>query len=130
MGCDIHAYVEYKEKEQSCWYSFGCLSLCRNYSVFSQLAGVRGNAEPIVPLRGFPDDSGWQAQHDNAWINDEDRTFISHPDWHSHSWLTPEEFAQAINDIDVTPDYVACLAAMMALHNRGWKSRIVFWFDN
>lgn len=62
---------------------------------------------------------------------------VMHPDLHSHSWLTYEEFAQVIGAYIVRPqDYCygvewdAALACMRALHERGHKTRLVFAFDN
>lgn len=62
---------------------------------------------------------------------------VTHPDWHSVSWLTYEEFAQVIATwLTLAPDYMydpewdAMLVAMRTLEDRGHKTRLVFWFDN
>lgn len=70
-------------------------------------------------------------------------TRVSGPDWHSHSWLTTAELAQAIDryqfvardrwpgdDGNVPAEWAAMLAAMRALEAAGKLTRIVFWFDN
>jgi hypothetical protein len=67
-------------------------------------------------------------------------TFVSHPDWHSHSWLTVEEFETALENYkglskDISwgepIEYKALLAAMKALESTGdYVARVVFWFDN
>lgn len=59
-------------------------------------------------------------------------TWIEHPDWHSHSWLTADEFAKCIDLCDTPPqaEYFAVLAAMRELTAHGQQSRVVFWFDN
>ena len=62
--------------------------------------------------------------------------WVAGPDWHSHSWLTPSEFATALERAgdDATPhdepEYYALLAAMRALEGYGNEVRLVFWFDN
>lgn len=61
---------------------------------------------------------------------------VEHPDWHSHSWLTTEEFGQALQfyreEETYYPvvEYEALLAAMEALERFDTEARIVFWFDN
>lgn len=68
--------------------------------------------------------------------------FVSHPDWHSHSWLTPAEYKKALElyqaDCDkqgygykVPSEYKAILAALESLESNGEnEARVVFWFDN
>lgn len=67
---------------------------------------------------------------------------VSGPDWHSHSWLTADELAQALDhyksvaakhwpdDADVPPEWAATLASMRSFEAAGQQSRLVFWFDN
>lgn len=135
----------------------------RHYGIFAKLAGVRNCYESgIVPIsepRGAPDDLGRYANDDNTlyicdyggenhctakqaqqWVasgysnyTDDSRRRVTHPDWHSHSWVTPDEFGEALADpklsnIDV--EYFALLAAMRELEKRGHETRLVFWFDN
>lgn len=59
MGCDIHCYIEYKNKDsdKDFWQYFGGrINPGRNYLLFSKLAGVRGgeDAAPKYPPRGMP----------------------------------------------------------------------------
>ena len=62
---------------------------------------------------------------------------VAHPDWHTHSWLTPDEFALAIEEArgdgayprDMA-EYDALHAAMVSLVMSGHEVRLVFWFDN
>ncbi len=57
--------------------------------------------------------------------------YVTHPDWHSHSWLTRLEFVKCIEHADYpAPDYKAVAAAMRSLENDGLETRVVFWFDN
>ena len=129
MGCDIHMYVQYRDKSRigtkhSWWRDFaGRLSPGRNYNMFSILSmGVRGEAVKGFEPKGLPDfELGWGAEADlylyitedgkeegsctlaqaESWRrpiikNKEGKpTKTLHPDWHSHSWLTTKELAQA-----------------------------------
>ena len=79
---------------------------------------------------------------------DDKPTWVSHPDWHSHSWLSTEEYEKAIQiykelvvnemrngsefslDDIILPEYEALLASMKSLEKQGETCRIVFWFDN
>jgi hypothetical protein len=135
----------------------------RDYGVFESLAGVRGESKNSVsPPRGYPEDASYAAQEDywvylgpetSEWANrdkaegwvvrgesrwrDESKRWVSHPDYHSHSWLTLAEFRKALNACSeleqfYKPDaeYWAVIAAMEELEKRGKQTRIVFWFDN
>ncbi len=155
MGCDIHCYIECRDPKQPRWRDFGGrINPGRDYRVFEKLAGVRGFDEPEVHPRGFPNDSAYKASDDYwlyitdtegdgyctreqaeryveggcVWCN-EDKQRVSHPDWHSHSWLTPDEFERAITGFEA-PEYKAILAAMRSFESQGCESRLVFWFDN
>lgn len=175
MGCDIHMYVQYREKERAgtqydWWSSFGGrINPGRNYSLFGVLCdGVRSEAPEgkCYEQRGLPEKLGYAADYDvHLHIRDDDEPReentctledakrwgrrieydkdgkpwrTSHPDWHSHSWLTTKELAQAYrwyNSINrgygVGAEYKALLAAMKALENKGKNEVIVvFWFDN
>lgn len=63
MGCDIHAFVEYKRQESKRWQgvSSGEIALRRWYGIFAYMAGVRNyyNATYIKP-RGLPEDVSLQ----------------------------------------------------------------------
>lgn len=79
---------------------------------------------------------GWVDKGYSIYV-DEKKHFISNPDWHSHSWLTTNEYEAAIdiyreNDVPTYPivEYKAILAAMKSLEEDGFEARIVFWFDN
>lgn len=74
----------------------------------------------------------WVNSGCSKWANDK-KTTVTHPDWHSHSWLTPAEWRQVIEaEYEYGPDdeYFAIAAAMEELERRGELVRIVFWFDN
>lgn len=90
----------------------------------------RENAEKWGPIRRevFPQDGGTGRV----------RETVMHPDLHSHTWLTCDELAQVIAAYitDVHDDYPygvewdATLAAMRALEERGFRTRLVVAFDN
>jgi hypothetical protein len=70
-------------------------------------------------------------------------TWVDNPDWHSHSWLSLDEFETALDlykkiddpylgvDSDVPLEWRAILSAMKVLEDDGDNEvRVVFWFDN
>lgn len=77
MGCDIHAYVEYKNQnaDREHWNTFGGrVNPGRNYLMFGYLAGVRYDGPAVVPPRGIPDRLGWESSDDWwLWIVEEER---------------------------------------------------------
>lgn len=160
MGCDIHAYVEFKHPDDSRWDGWGEeFHLPRNYRVFAQLANVRNydNINPISMPRGLPDDVSYETeQHNLLFISDRggdnsvssERAaeyvkqgceykndhrgkpmWVTHPDWHSHSWVTPGEWASIMDD-GIGIEYYAISAALRAFEHHGYMARVVFWFDN
>lgn len=160
MGCDIHAYIEYRNPKypDQKWRSFGGrIDPGREYDLFGRIAeGVRSAPPSAIALRGLPEDIGYRADEDAyRYVSDskEDSRYvtpekaekwkkfgstykpgttdwISHPDWHSHSWINADELAEAINDTKPGFEYLAVLAAMRTLNAHGLESRLVFWFDN
>lgn len=65
---------------------------------------------------------------------------VEHPDWHSHTWLTTEEFKSVIeiyNEKDSKNEfrnqeveYEALLSMMENLESNDCEVRLVIWFDN
>lgn len=167
MGCDIHAYIEYRHDAENYWRSFGGrINPGRDYSMFQRIAGVRGVADPVAAPRGLPENLGYAAQDDRRiyisesegegtctmeqatryvqecgceFITDKESNkpiWVTHPDWHSHSWLTADEWelAMELSAVDnVFPpqvSYHGVLGAMRSMEACGAHVRIVFWFDN
>lgn len=100
---------------------------------------VRGRNELLVVDRNIHIGGGEVSRADaEAWINrglskctNADRAYITHPDWHSHSWLSPDEYQRALEAAEnPLPDYRAVLAALRSLEQSGCEARVVFWFDN
>jgi hypothetical protein len=118
MGCDIHIRIDQKVTWATgeYWIFARVESAPRNYALFGAMAGVR-NREigAVVEPRG------------NVSVPFDDDEYNG-PDYHTHSWLTADEFQQAMQRAEAEhPEYLAVLAAMRAL---GPESRIVFCFDN
>lgn len=160
--------------EKGYWTNFGSkFHLDRNYGMFGFLAGVRTDDKPIVSPRGLPENLAFRTDDDAFFrISDEYadqpgycsfaeaqryETYgsrihlydgkpwkIDNPDWHTHSWLTPEEFDRVIAAYEAkyvtgehatenrrwSAEYHALSAAMKSLQTFGLKVRLVFWFDN
>lgn len=174
MGCDIHAYLEYKNKgtDKGYWQNFGAqFRLDRNYLMFGLLANVRNDGAIIQP-KGIPDglayeaegdlylrindeykdDEGycsleralhWQKNGETIVMNDGKPYKITHPDWHSHSWLTLDEFKSVLDAYEAKckesiqndnfrwgVEYRALYASMKSLSDEGFETRLIFWFDN
>lgn len=102
MGCDISAAVERWGSEApgpACWRFHQALTLNRNYHLFSILAGVRRDHEPIAPPRGLPTDLDPESCT-KPWHKDPTHPY-HHPDGcpgatadfgdHSYSWLLLSE---------------------------------------
>jgi hypothetical protein len=138
----------------------------RNYALFGILANVRTKMGIPFPPKGFPQDAGYYAMDDNyLYVSDTDtdsrsvthenaerfvtefgshimteeangHQWVSHPDWHSHSWLTTEEFKQAMEMYNrqhkdyPEVEYDALLAAMKYLDKHKCEARVVFWFSD
>jgi hypothetical protein len=165
MGCDIHVYVEHRPSTTYSWGGFGQMNPGRDYALFGTLAGVRGTVAPVVQPRGIPSDVGFWASddytlrvgevtsweghtvsqadaerflaHGSTWYRQEQGHRITHPDWHTPSWVTLPELREAMRRANAMhdgrqcdPEWDAVAAAMEALERRGHEVRLVFWFDN
>jgi hypothetical protein len=75
MGCDIHAFVEYRRPGEKSWECFGGEHhLERCYALFSRLGGVRvqGSEDSTAERRGLPADASLDvAGHDQLTVVDE-----------------------------------------------------------
>lgn len=145
MGCDIHAYVEYKKPYSDEWIHYdvdeGVMGH-RNYSLFSILAGVRSYyAYPAInEPRGLPEDA-------SAFIM---REYGDWPiDWHSASYFTLAElrkaypkytFTHECNPLDhfvsALEQHAANIFKPMSMFDEDYTTkyadhiRTVFWFNN
>ncbi len=140
-----------------------------NYLLFALMACVRGEFPESMAPKGVPTNLGWQVLDEftlqvsdaewasgmpgyctlkrakehvsrrcSKWVKENER--ITHPDWHSASWLTADEMAEianayvkhchseALGFIDV---FKATIAFMRVLdRSKNGKARLVFCFDN
>lgn len=150
MGCDIHAHIEVKEYDD--WWELVRLNLRRNYDAFGLMAGVRG-WDSLHPPKGMPSDYSFSVLNAyGLYVTDESEGegyaskvsaerwvelgiskyiregWISHPDHHTPSWLTVDEFEQVCQRLGTGEyHYHTALAMMKAIPH---ECRIVFWFDN
>ena len=130
----------------------------RNYSIFGRLANVRQGPAVVpvrgIPddLGFYSRDDWWlfifdhdtqesgfcsvaQAKewHDKYHLPYKmgvagTPAWIQHPDWHSPSWVTPDEWERAIDKKDLK--YAAIFSVLRFFESAGQESRVVFWFDN
>jgi hypothetical protein len=110
MGADIHAVLQVQQPDGT-WRTVGVgVYQGRNYRLFGHLAGVRGDAEPMVAPRGLPQDFEHRVELDKGWLTleqvyhqyeDEQEKEHEHSPheyymgWHSHSYLTLAELQSA-----------------------------------
>lgn len=140
----------------------------RNYQLFGYLAGVRYNPKNALLPKGLPKELAYISDHDTKLYITEDGegehettmkkalawnkergcqlykgrngkvTWVDNPNWHSHSWLTTNEFASVLKRYSKDEDgwgepidYKGMLGAMRAIEKDGYYvARIVFWFDS
>jgi hypothetical protein len=124
MGCDIHMHVEVRDGRK--WRTLATPRVTRNYSLFALMARCgRTNLNPIVENRGIPLDAGV----DVAWRWNKVRKT---GDYHSPSWLLPEEVAEVAERFKAEDGRDFWLYFddfdSKSLRNQEW--RLVFWFDN
>lgn len=160
MGCDIHAWIEYKNKTGE-WFDFANPYLVRDYAMFGLMAKARCEYNESFEARGIPEDVSYGAlgRYTLFVIEDEKNKNtgeiwqkevrgylgcgakfvsakrISNPDWHHASWLTVDEFEYCINKHRELCDwehvnYQATLSAMKEFKKADKDCRLVFWFDN
>lgn len=77
----------------------------------------------------------WIQGDESRRVRVDDRTYVLHPDYHTHSWLTVGEYAGVLLDLrargeTIAPGYWAIQAALATFADRGYEARVVFWFDN
>lgn len=96
----------------------------RNYYLFSILAGVRGDTEPIDYPRGIPEDSSSGYSYiTNQWEGD----------GHSHSYFTLKELLEVDWDYyqkEHLSEFMETIEKMKLINNDPEKVRCVFFFDN
>jgi len=155
-----------KYENRIAWDCFGELHIRRNYELFGALAGVRSDLEPPTPPKGAPKDLSFWVKLKNLlyivedtelcaddegcvkrstaekWVKsgsseyNENKTHVSHPDWHTHSWLDLHELKKAKKLYETQFDYGpgseldAIIAVMESFEKSGKFARFVFWFDN
>lgn len=120
MGCDIHAYIEIPLAHRPTgWDFFAKLDVDRNYSLFGLMAGVRAERKLFDP-KGIP-------RRMSLEVSDEWDGGIG---WHTPSWLTADEFARVVDELDAPPVPYAQARAILAALRELPGSRLVFWFDN
>ena len=82
MGCDIHMYVQYREKDRKgtkhdWWTGFADqINPGRDYSMFGILAGVRNVTGKSFEPKGMPSDESlsYSVNYDQCIYIDEDST--------------------------------------------------------
>lgn len=96
----------------------------RNYYLFSILAGVRGDEQPIAYPRGIPEDcSSGYSYVTKQWSGD----------GHSHSYFTLKELLEVdwnFYQKEYLSEFMETIEKMKSIDNDPSKVRCVFFFDN
>lgn len=92
MGCDIHAHLEVKIKNE--WHYFSQVPFQRSYGLFAKMAGVRDFEDGPIPIsvpRGLPNDVSFLTNfYSEYWGSS----------GHSHSWLCFDELVDLLDFAD------------------------------
>lgn len=152
MGCDIHAHLEYVDSRCSVEY-FASLYLGRNYDLFGLMAGVRGG-EPLYEPKGLPSDAShgviekctyYVAVNPSETSTSEQEMLLSarsfgggrfyDSDFHTFSWLSLKEYKNVLKEYTKKhgrphAPWESVLMFMKLFKRRGYKPRLVFWFDS
>ncbi len=148
MGCDIHCFVEKRNKETKEWERFNENIFSgwrdekgaepfgwRNYEAFATLADVRNRLkiQPIASYRGIPEDVSEEIKQEmDVWRSDA----------HSENWLTlkelldfdfdkcaSEDYQKTYRELIGSDEFFINLEELKTVGNPD-DVRIVFWFDN
>lgn len=87
MGADIHMWAETRLRPTDPWQAYRSDDLeatPRNYYMFSLVAGVRGQCNPLFSVRGFPKDLSEGLAHVPGELE------------HTPTWLTLQEFKRCL----------------------------------
>lgn len=146
MGADIQIFIE-QRRSGSRWLSLGVLPVDRDYEVFDALTSARRgmptDPSPITEganqwfVNPGPKESDNEctsaeaaelvANGDCRWV-DAEHHWITAPDHHDHSWMTLDEWTDALAPIANPSDQYHALSAYgQSLRSRGWEVRFVFW---
>ena len=154
MGCDIHVYMEKKNKEYGEWETINLYRIDqysndielvnaysgRDYVLFSILAGVRGWENPFISPRGIPEDASTKLEQ--IWAGDKE-DYCHTPSWYDLYELDlfikgyiadhPEN-EEGINDrlkgfITSLVNYCEFAGEYIWTY-RPNEYRVVFWFDS
>lgn len=162
MSTDIHLFIEHHEKGRDEWHSFGRaeLVLDGDYATFAKLVGVVNNqtVARVSAPRGMPADLSDTAKeryhflitgkddiddncvsHETAseWLENDSSEmvgdhYVTNPDAHTPTWLTPDELESALDysDHHWVWEYKVLLNTVRAMEEQNQEVRVVFWFDN
>lgn len=133
MGCNSHLTVEIQGQwlhAPNAWTTYALdIPESRDYRLYEAMAGVRGEDEnALVAPRGIPADASDVVVY---WAKRDDG------DGHTHSWLYPKEFHNAVEKVvaqerSVDRCWVALDELLIMLEKIYGENhaRVVFYFDN
>lgn len=85
----------------------------------------------------FDEAMGYINHHDSygSYVIVDDNGFpiaVTQPDWHTPGWLTSDMLDKLLESTETVPNisYFMILSILKTYEKFGYKSRLVFWFDN
>lgn len=130
MGCDIHMSIEYRPRSGVEWSAFsdGEIDCPRHYRMFGAMAGVRDyEGNQMFAPRGLPSDLSQETYGMTHHTPRDGGGVIE--DFHTFSWLSPDDFRACVDKIGGSCVARSILAAMDAMVDGGMEVRLIFWFD-
>lgn len=129
MGCDIHLVVQIKEKDSEYWFTQARFRANRWYTMFAYMNREVRNYEDVLGFeeRGIPEGTWYKPDAEDTYQDLGD---------HSYSWLTTDEFEEAINQTyriekyNNVIDYKGILQFMRHHEHYGAQARLIFGFDS
>ena len=138
MGCDIHIHIEVQINGD--WHHYNHPKVLRDYSLFSKMAGIRGEEDPISEPKGLPEDISFTTRfdaehwgidgHSHSYLGQNEikqlREWMENQDQYKEKFFPLEQmfgflFGNSLNGISEYPnEYPPGVE----------DARIVFWFDN
>lgn len=122
MGCDIYAFLEcmHADKNGIKWEFVQKVNIHRDYTLFSHLAGVKGNNEPISAPRGLPIDCSYEVKTAYERMKE----FAHTPSF----YMLFEVFNKSLIR-NIFPHFYGHLR-YITNYDDEFKTRLVFWFDS
>lgn len=135
MGRDLHAYLEYYDKEHGIWEGLAHFYFRRHHRFFDILIeNANGmpniGKEPSYDLLAIAHPQLFSLEVWAAWREDRDRLGIHHEGHLTYEQLCEIFAAFTLVDVPVPIEFRALLDAAEVFDLREIEVRFIYWFDN